>query len=344
MYSYGMGIHADLLDPGDIVMMAKWLVVAEIMYAFNLGWTKLSLLMMYYRIFHVPYFKNMAFTVGAFVMAWVVCVTFLFIFICVPVQKLWYPDLPGHCINQVATWIANAASTILTDLVIILMPMPQLWKLQLQEREKIGLTLAFSLGFLYVDINPFTMVHQLKFYSSVVFASAYRTSVLFTYDASDPSYTLAPTVGWTAIEMSAGIVSACLPTMLPVANLVLQILGLKNKSKTTRNGSSNNLWSQWSKSSTSEQKNTSRITPNSNSPLANNNLFYKLSDENSSSVTRETETLATPSEARLRPDVKGYKYSIKSLSQEERSEGTDNGIPLRGIRVNSVFERSTVTK
>lgn len=151
MHSCGMGIHADLLDLKDIVMMAKWLVVAEILYAFNLGWTKLSLLLMYYRIFRVPYFKKMAYVVGAFVMAWVVCVTFLFIFICVPVQKLWYPDLPGRCINQVGTWIANAASTILTDLIILLMPLPQLWSLHLGKREKIGLTMAFSLGFLYVN-------------------------------------------------------------------------------------------------------------------------------------------------------------------------------------------------
>jgi hypothetical protein len=84
-----MGIHADLLDPADIVMMAKWLVVAEILYAFNLGWTKISLLMMYYRIFHVPYFKKMAWAVGTFVMIWVVTITFIFIFICVPVAKMY---------------------------------------------------------------------------------------------------------------------------------------------------------------------------------------------------------------------------------------------------------------
>lgn len=148
MHSAGMGIHADKVDPADIVMMAKWLVVAEILYAWNLGWTKLSLLLMYYRIFHFPYFKKMAWAVGAFVWAWVICITFLFIFICVPVQKLWYPHLPGHCINQVGTWIANAASTIFTDLVILFMPMPQIWKLQLRKTEKVGLTLAFSLGFL----------------------------------------------------------------------------------------------------------------------------------------------------------------------------------------------------
>lgn len=150
MYDNGMGLHADKVEPARIVMMAKWLLVAEILYAWNLGWTKISLLLMYYRIFHVPYFKKMAWAVGGFVMAWVVCITFLFIFICVPVQKLWYPDLPGHCINQVGTWIANASSTIFTDLAILLMPIPQIWKLQLRTTEKMGLTFAFGLGFLYV--------------------------------------------------------------------------------------------------------------------------------------------------------------------------------------------------
>lgn len=128
MYSSGMGIHADKVETSSIIMMAKWLVVAEILYAWN--------------------FKKMAWVVGIFVWAWVICITFLFIFICVPVQKLWYPQIPGRCINQVGTWISNALSTILTDLIILLLPLPQIWKLQLRKTEKMGLTLAFSLGFL----------------------------------------------------------------------------------------------------------------------------------------------------------------------------------------------------
>lgn len=37
MYSNGMGLHADKVPMNNIVMMAKWLVVAEIFYAWNLG-------------------------------------------------------------------------------------------------------------------------------------------------------------------------------------------------------------------------------------------------------------------------------------------------------------------
>lgn len=150
MFSSGMGLHADEVAPEDIVMMAKWLVVAEVLYAWNLGWTKTGLLLMYYRIFNgpVPYFRRLSWIIGILVWVWVICITFLFIFICVPVQKLWYPHLPGHCIHQVGTWISNAISTILTDLVILLMPIPQILKLQFRKTQKAGLILTFSLGFL----------------------------------------------------------------------------------------------------------------------------------------------------------------------------------------------------
>jgi hypothetical protein len=148
MNSAGMGIHADLVPMDNIVLMAKYLVVAEVLYVYNLVWTKISILLMYYRIFHFDYFRKWAYAIGAFIIAWVICITFLFIFICVPVEKLWYPQLPGHCINQVGTWIANAASTIISDLVILLLPLPQVWSLQLRVTEKIAVTVAFSLGFL----------------------------------------------------------------------------------------------------------------------------------------------------------------------------------------------------
>ncbi|RAL03464.1 uncharacterized protein BO80DRAFT_491732 [Aspergillus ibericus CBS 121593] len=209
MIHTGMGIHATQLSDTQIILIAKYLVVAEILYVFNLVWTKLSILLMYYRIFHFPYFKKWAYAIGTFVILWVICITFLFIFICVPVQKLWYPSLPGHCISQVGTWIANATSTIATDLIILFLPLPQVWKLQLRLSEKVALTVAFGLGFF------------------VIFASAYRFTVLFSYTALDSSYTLAPTVGWTAIEMSAGIVSACLPTIRPALQLCVRKLGIQ---------------------------------------------------------------------------------------------------------------------
>ncbi|KAH7126037.1 hypothetical protein EDB81DRAFT_203112 [Dactylonectria macrodidyma] len=324
MYACGMGLHADLVEMDDIVMMAKWLVVAEILYAFNLGWTKLSLLLMYYRIFRVPYFKRMAWIVGTFVMCWVVTITFLFVFICVPVEKLWYPELPGHCINQVGTWIANAASTIFTDIVILLLPLRPIWRLQLSKSEKIGLMVAFGLGFF------------------VVFASAYRTSVLFTYDANDPTYTLAPTVGWTAIEMSAGIISACLPTMLPVLRIFIRYTGLQALAGTVRGSASRSKTdhSAFSNGVDSRQDVEARPAPTSE-PNARGDVFYRLPDDNGSDGLGQSGR-GTPGVDDLRPDVKGFEFTVKSYkSNTDRGDDSGDEIPLQGIRVQKDFRRTT---
>ncbi|RFU78637.1 integral membrane [Trichoderma arundinaceum] len=326
MYESGMGLHADKVEPTRIVMMAKWLLVAEILYAWNLGWTKVSLLLMYYRIFHVPYFKKMAWAVGGFVMAWVVCITFLFIFICVPVQKLWYPDLPGHCINQVGTWIANASSTIFTDLVILLLPIPQIWKLQLRTTEKMGLTFAFGLGFF------------------VVFASAYRTSVLFTYSNSDPTYTLAPTVGWTVIEVSAGIISACLPTMLPVLRLFARSIGIKRNFLSPNRGTSGAKSSNLNKSNMSgpsQNKSTNALAGDSTRG-SGGNAFYRLADETESDGSFTVDSQQVVMDSKFRPDTKGYKHTVKSSRINDfPADLTRDDIPLHGIRVQTEFQQST---
>jgi hypothetical protein len=67
MVKCGMGLHAETVEPHKIVLMAKFLLVAEVLYVWNLVWTKLSLLLMYYRIFHFPYFKKWAYVIGAFI-------------------------------------------------------------------------------------------------------------------------------------------------------------------------------------------------------------------------------------------------------------------------------------
>ncbi|KAK3690579.1 hypothetical protein B0T22DRAFT_516210 [Podospora appendiculata] len=333
MYGCGMGIHADQVPLDNMVMMAKYLVVAEVLYVYNLVWTKISILLMYYRIFRFPYFKKMAYAIGGFIIAWVITITFLFIFICVPVEKLWFPDLPGHCMNQVSTWIANAASTILSDLVILILPIPQVWSLQLRTTEKIAVTLAFCLGFF------------------VVFASAYRFSVLFSYSDSDPSYTLAPTVGWTAIEMSAGIISACLPTLRPVVQWAFRGVGIKDGLFGSRSGASGAFPSNINTNHSAAR--LARLTDHPDgADLAKvkkgagtqggAGAFYRLPDVNSSGQTTE---YGVGTDGKLRPEH-GHAYAVTSKPGKKQGEGdslssSSDEIPLQGIRVQTDFKQFT---
>jgi len=166
-------------------------------------------------------------------------------------------------------------------------------------------------------------------HSSVVFASAYRTTVLFTYTASDPSYTLAPTVGWTAIEMAAGIISANLPTMLPALNVFLRMLGIRSKNGT---GSSNPFRSKGDRSNASQGDMEGAVPPPTGK-RASGTVFYRLPDENNSSSF-------APVGGKLRPDSKSYHYTVESFPPRERDEESGDEIPLHGIRV----EKETVAE
>ncbi|KAF2143548.1 uncharacterized protein K452DRAFT_267694 [Aplosporella prunicola CBS 121167] len=278
MVNYGMGLHANTLPMTDVVMIAKYLMVAEVLYVVNLAITKLALLCMYHRLFPIRAYRIWAYCIGAFVIAWVITIVFVFIFLCVPVKKMWYPQVPGHCVNQVATWVANAVSTIATDVAILVLPMPHVWKLQVGLVQRVSLLVIFSLGFF------------------VVFASAYRTSVLFEYTAADSSYTLARTVGWTAIEISAGIISANLPTLRPLLRLVWGTIA--STSGFSRGGS------------------TGAGTKLGGSSNLTNSAFHRLDDNNG-----------------LRPQNDGKVSSHIRTAEKDNDSIMGDEIPLHNIKV-----------
>lgn len=89
--------------------------------------------------------------------AWVIVITyfapffFVPIFRCTPVSYAWNGwrgDTVGHCLNySVFTWSHNAVNIIL-DLIVIILPIPQVWKLQMDLKRKLNLVAMFSIGLL----------------------------------------------------------------------------------------------------------------------------------------------------------------------------------------------------
>ena len=177
--------------------------------------------------------------------------------------------------------------------------------------------------------------HMLTRLCSVVFASAYRTSVLFTYTATDPSYSLAPTVGWTAIEMAAGIVSACLPTMLPALNVFLRVVGIKSQNGSLNRSSMNPFQSSRGNKSTTSRAETDGAAPARDSRRVSATAFYRLPDENDSVGSGDCDKV-------LGPEGKSYQYTVKSLAPIGTGPDEESGdeIPLHGIRV----ERGTAVE
>jgi len=70
------------------------------------------------------------------------------VFQCVPVDKAWNKGKKGHCYNLVDAWYSNAVFSIVTDFLILFLPMHMVYKLQRDKREKLLLYAVFGLGFL----------------------------------------------------------------------------------------------------------------------------------------------------------------------------------------------------
>ena len=124
--------------------------------------------------------------------------------ICAPLSKVWAmnPMLPGHCGNLKALELATASFNIVLDLMVIVLPMPVLWNLQLPTHKKVALSAMFSMGLAIVVIN----IGRIHAGSGIT----PRNHVM-------QGYYICLLV---ALEGLIGIVSACLPVLKPVFNEV----------------------------------------------------------------------------------------------------------------------------
>ena len=64
----------------------------------------------------------------------------------VQVSKSWNPLTPGTCLSPGPSFTAYAIITIISDVVVAVMPIPALLKLSVRRGKKIGLILIFLLG------------------------------------------------------------------------------------------------------------------------------------------------------------------------------------------------------
>jgi hypothetical protein len=53
----------------------------------------------------------------------------------------------GAYCHKTALWWVNTAFHVVTDFAIFLVPLPQIWAMRVQRRQKIVLVVLFSLGF-----------------------------------------------------------------------------------------------------------------------------------------------------------------------------------------------------
>ena len=117
---------------------------------YNTGLTviKMSVLLSYVRIFRIVLVYRVVFWIVAFlIIGWGIAINTMAIFQCTPIHKAWDLTIPGHCLNLSKTYLGTAITNIVIDFILLVLPIPMLWKLHIQTSSKIALIVVFSAGY-----------------------------------------------------------------------------------------------------------------------------------------------------------------------------------------------------
>jgi hypothetical protein len=67
---------------------------------------------------------------------------------CSPIRKYWTPGIPGVCLNLEVMYLVGGIPNIVLDFLILLLPLPLLWKLKMPLNRKLLVVGVFVLGYL----------------------------------------------------------------------------------------------------------------------------------------------------------------------------------------------------
>lgn len=88
----------------------------------------------------------------SFVLAAYTALFFTTLFECILIKKGWDLRTPGHCLRPKVLPYCSGAINVITDLYVLILPIPCIWGLQVKLGRKLRALALFGLGILY---DPF---------------------------------------------------------------------------------------------------------------------------------------------------------------------------------------------
>ncbi|KAK1999963.1 CFEM domain-containing protein [Colletotrichum falcatum] len=189
-----------MVKPEKLTFGLKIFFIDESLYLTCLGLTKISVLFFYLRIFPNTRFRYATYATMSYIGLSTTILLFMQIFQCIPFSYNWdgwKGDFgPHHCLNiNVLAFVAGGLS-ISHDVIILFLPIPLLWHLNMGLRSKVGIFIMFSLG-IFILITSCVRLRYITLFTR---------SLNPTWDFTDPLI-------WSGVEVSVSMIVVCLPTM-----------------------------------------------------------------------------------------------------------------------------------
>ncbi|KAI3343634.1 hypothetical protein F4824DRAFT_507434 [Ustulina deusta] len=203
-----VGYHTEYLEqtnPAAVTLFLKYLVAVSIWYVATIGISKLSICMLYRRLFpQRSVFVILCITVGILIGTSIAGV-FAGFLACRPFWTNWGPPSiqKTHCIDKQPLFVWSTLPNIITDVIMLAIPLPLVWRLQASTSLKIALTFTFLIGSIGLVAS---ILRLMVFYRTNAFVDA-------TYHAVELQI-------WTLAEPGIYLISACLLVYRPLLEKV----------------------------------------------------------------------------------------------------------------------------
>lgn len=107
---------------------------------------KVSIVVLFSRIFSTRWFVIVVWAYVVFLVVHGLLFLLLIVFQCIPIYAIWDKSVSAKCLDITAIGWVGAVFSIVEDIAILVLPIPELLKLDLSFRKKIAVFFMFSVG------------------------------------------------------------------------------------------------------------------------------------------------------------------------------------------------------
>lgn len=143
---------------------SKLILVYGCSYSACLPLLKTAILVDWNRVFFQHERKTSVFWWGSVALISIQCVWGIACIIllnmqCRPHEAIWKFYLESTCYDLPPVMLASASVQVLTDFGMVMLPQKVIWSLQMSRRRKVGISLVFGVGLLFVTSKTITPFH-----------------------------------------------------------------------------------------------------------------------------------------------------------------------------------------
>ncbi|KAJ5144018.1 Major facilitator superfamily domain general substrate transporter [Penicillium bovifimosum] len=221
----GLGLHSSDIRPEDEGALNKANYAFTVLYNPALMAVKTSILVFYLTLTRNQKVFRYANYVTLFVVnAAGLALTLVNVFQCSPIGAAFHADSRhANCTDIVTLYLSSSPVNIITDIVILLLPMPLLTKMRLPCKQKIILVITFSFGFFVAVVD----VVRIAFLQRAAISRSLEVKSIHIQNAGalDFSWYASLSFMWSVVEVNLSIICGCVPSLKPlVTRLVPKLI------------------------------------------------------------------------------------------------------------------------